>query len=193
MRILIIGCSGAGKTTLAGRIGNKLQIPHLELDSVFHQANWQPLARDEFRARVTEYMSKPSWVIDGNYFGQLGDLVWGFADVVVWVDPSRARVMSQIISRTLRRGIKREILWNGNREHLSLLLNPNPEENLVLWAWTRFSSYRVRHARLASEAGRPKVIRLCHRKEVEDFVQGLGRAGSVCNVESVRASGGAGV
>ena len=35
-KILVAGTSGAGKTTLAGRIGRLLEIEHTELDSLFH-------------------------------------------------------------------------------------------------------------------------------------------------------------
>ena len=42
-RIAVIGTSGAGKTTLARRLAGSLDVPHLELDAIYHQAGWEPL------------------------------------------------------------------------------------------------------------------------------------------------------
>src|SRR5262245_43481632 len=74
-RISVVGNSGSGKTTMATRLAAALGIPHLELDSVFHQADWQPLPREEFRAAVRDFAAADAWVIDGNYDSAVRDLV----------------------------------------------------------------------------------------------------------------------
>ena len=66
-RISVVGNSGSGKTTIARRLAAGLGIPHLELDAVFHQRDWQPLATSEFRRIVSEFTAGASWVVDGNY------------------------------------------------------------------------------------------------------------------------------
>jgi len=53
-RVSVVGNSGSGKTTLAAQLARRLAAPHLELDAVFHQRDWQPLPVEEFRARVAE-------------------------------------------------------------------------------------------------------------------------------------------
>lgn len=143
-RVSVVGNSGSGKTTLGGALGRALGVPHLELDSVYHQPNWEPLDRDEFRRRVGELVAADRWVIDGNY-SAVRDLVWGRADTVVWLDLPRSRVMRQLLWRTIRRGALRMELWNGNREHLSNLFRADPQESIVAWAWTRHDVYRERY------------------------------------------------
>jgi len=57
MRIVVVGTSGAGKTTLAYRIAAQLQLPHIELDAINWQSEWRDLTRhdpEEFVRRVTE-------------------------------------------------------------------------------------------------------------------------------------------
>lgn len=39
-RILVAGTSGSGKTTLAARIGERLHLPHVEIDALFHGPGW---------------------------------------------------------------------------------------------------------------------------------------------------------
>ncbi len=139
----MVGNSGSGKTTLARALAEALDIPHLELDSVFHQPGWQPLDNAVFAERVDTFTSAPRWVVDGNY-SAVRDIVWSRADTVIWLDVPRSRVMRQVIWRTLRRMATRAELWNGNREQWRNLFGP-PDESIILWAWTKHRSYRQRY------------------------------------------------
>jgi adenylate kinase family enzyme len=147
-RISIVGSAGSGKTTLAKAIADRLGLPRLELDGLFHQPNWTQLPPAEFQARVSAYMQQhPRWVIDGNYrsHGVL-DLVWQVADTVIWLDLPKSQVVRRVLSRSLRRAIVRSPLWNGNRESLGNLLSRSPEQNVVLYAYTRFEAVRAAYA-----------------------------------------------
>lgn len=66
-RISVVGTSGSGKTTLARQIAQRLTIPHIELDALYHQPNWTETPIDIFRQRVEESLISDSWVVDGNY------------------------------------------------------------------------------------------------------------------------------
>ena len=160
-RISVVGNSGSGKSTLARRIAAALDIPHLELDSVFHQPGWQPLDTDAFRQMVSAFTDGPAWVVDGNY-SQVRDIVWRRADMVIWVDPPRRRLMRQLTARTLRRMVTRVELWNGNRESWTNLFRLDPEQSILVWAWTSHHMYRRRY--LAAQAdpanGHLEFIRL---------------------------------
>ena len=150
-RISIVGNSGAGKTTLAREVESRLGLPRLELDSLFHQANWEPLDEPEFRSRVTAFIeANESWVIDGNY-KDVRDLVWGHATTVVWLHPPRWRVMTQIGIRTLRRVLGRTQLWNGNREPLTNLYSLDPERSVMAWAWTRYPMIEKEYAQCQAD------------------------------------------
>lgn len=147
-RISVVGNSGSGKTTLSRALAAALGVPHLELDSIFHQPGWQPLDPTIFVERVTEFTDGPGWVVDGNY-SAVRDVVWSRADTVIWLDLPRRRVMRQVIWRTLRRMVTKAELWNGNREQWRNLIGP-PGESIILWAWTKHGSYRDRY--LAAQA-----------------------------------------
>lgn len=68
MKIAILGGSGSGKTTLGRRLGEKLSIPVLHLDSVYWKKNWTNISKEEFNTYMKNYLVKnKSWAIDGNY------------------------------------------------------------------------------------------------------------------------------
>ena len=53
-RILILGCGGAGKSTLAGQLGEILDLPVIHLDQEYWQPGWVPTPDDEWLRRVAD-------------------------------------------------------------------------------------------------------------------------------------------
>lgn len=143
-RVSIVGNSGSGKTTLARQLDERLEVPHVELDGIFHQPGWQELPTAEFRARVEAVAETPGWVIDGNY-NAVRDIVWRHADTVVFLDLPRGRVMRQVTKRTLGRLLLRRELWNGNREPWSNVTSHDPNRSILAWAWRQHDKYRQRY------------------------------------------------
>lgn len=130
-KILIIGPAGSGKTTFAKQLSAKLDLPHLELDSIYHRENWKPLDPVEFRMQVYEFTDQDAWIVCGNYFSILGLDFWGRADTVIWCDYSFLLVVRRLLKRTLRRTMTREVLWNNNRE--SFLGSFFTRDSVILW------------------------------------------------------------
>jgi adenylate kinase family enzyme len=81
-RISVVGISGSGKSRLARELAEILAVPHIELDAIFHQADWVPLPDEQFSARVEAAAAGDGWVIDGNYHSRVGAVVWRRADTV---------------------------------------------------------------------------------------------------------------
>ncbi|ROO53057.1 hypothetical protein EDC02_8015 [Micromonospora sp. Llam0] len=108
----VMGVPGSGKSTLAAELAVRLGVPHIELDALFHQQDWQPTPEPEFRERVAAAVSGDGWVVDGNY-STVRDLIWWRADTVIWFDLPRRQVMEQIVRRTVRRAARRVELWTG--------------------------------------------------------------------------------
>jgi adenylate kinase family enzyme len=175
-RVSVVGSSGSGKSTVARAVANRLDVPWIELDAVNHQPDWVPLPVEQFRAEARSLAEEEAWVIDGNYY-QIGvlDIVWERADTVVWIDLPKATVMWQLIRRTLHRSITRQVLWNGNRERLRSIFKKKPEDNVVLWAWTRFDEQRERYEAAMADPRWASIefVRLGSRKEAHMFLSSL--------------------
>ena len=65
---------------------------------------------------VAPMVATDAWVIDGGYWGRLGDLVLERSELVVWLDLRISTWLPRLLRRTLRRIVRRDVLWNGNRE-----------------------------------------------------------------------------
>lgn len=116
MRIVVIGASGAGKTTLARWIAGQLGLPHIELDAINWQPGWRDLTQhdpDEFVRRVAEATQAQASVVDGNY-GSVRPEVWARATHLVWLDYSRPVILARVIRRSLLRLAMGTELWVGN-------------------------------------------------------------------------------
>lgn len=66
-KVAIIGSGGAGKSTLARKLGEILDIPVYHLDAIFWRPNWEPIERDELIEKTMEIQETDDWIIDGNY------------------------------------------------------------------------------------------------------------------------------
>ena len=130
-RLVLVGTSGAGKTTMAERIARALDMPHIEFDGIRHGPNWTETPDDVFKETLRQRLRGNRWVADGNYsFAR--DVVWPGATTVVWLDYPIRVVMWRLFRRTIRRGLFRQELWNGNRE--KLWWHFFSRQSLFLWA-----------------------------------------------------------
>jgi len=149
----VVGCSGAGKTTLARELAARLGLVHVELDALFHGPGWTEPEPEDFRRRVAAALDDAAdgWVACGNYSVVQEPVVWPRADTVVVLDLAKPLVMRRIVARTLRRTLLRVELWNGNREPVSNLWAWDPERNIIRWSWVRHGAYRERYRQAARD------------------------------------------
>ncbi len=172
----MVGTSGSGKSSLARRIAERLGVAHIELDAIHHRAGWMPMPAEEFREAVAARIESDEWVVDGNYLGKLGDVVWARADTVVWFDLPRAVVMAQIVRRTVGRAATRRTLWNGNRERWRNVFSIDPEQSVIAWAWTTHTKNRQRYLAAQDDPAYQHLtfVRVRSHREADAFVAGLG-------------------
>ena len=138
--MLVIGSGGAGKSTVAIKLGQLLGLEVLHLDKFFWRSGWVETPSEEWRATVTELVNRDSWIIDGNYGGTL-DLRVQRCDTIVFLDMPRLLCVWRIVKRNLQyRGGGRPDMAEGCHEKL------DPE--FVSWVWNY------------SRRTRPKVVEL---------------------------------
>src|SRR5512134_982430 len=112
---LVSAPSGSGKSTLGRALADRLGVLYVETDALVHGPGWVEAADDELRARLAPTLALEGWVIDGTYGRKIGDLVLDAADLVVWLDLPIRVWLPRLVRRTVRRLLRDEVLWNGNR------------------------------------------------------------------------------
>lgn len=168
-RINVRGTTGAGKTRFAAELATQLGVPHIELDALHWGPNWSEPSPETFRDTVQSAMdtNPGGWVIDGSYDRKLGDMVTGVADTIVWIDLPLTVVLFRLLRRTLGRVLRREELWNGNRE--SLRDQFASRESIFLWAL--HAHWRHRRRWPLTFEGDPRLVRLRTRADVGRWLE----------------------
>ena len=167
-RILVLGASGNGKTTVARALAARLGVPHVELDALHHGPNWSEPPADEFRRRVATALDGDGWVADGDYLSKLGDLVLERADTAVWLDQPLPLILWRLWRRTYRRIRRREELWSGNLESWRTAFWGRES----LFVWTIRMYFRKRRTLPKRFARHPhlEVVRLRSPRAVERYL-----------------------
>ena len=123
-RIIVVGNTGAGKSSLARALSGRLDVPFIELDALFWEPGWVEADPEVFRARVQAATEGDAWVVAGNYTGRTMDLTWPRADTIVWLDLPLHVLLPRLVKRGWTRSRSGELLWGTNTEtfwkHLKL-------------------------------------------------------------------------
>jgi adenylate kinase family enzyme len=166
-RVLVMGSSGAGKSTFARKFSAITGIPIVSLDALFWKPGWMPSEAAEFDQRVTEAVSAPCWIMDGDYISHVGALRRELADTAIWFDLPRVTCMIGVMTRIATTyGKVRPEMAPGCPERL--------DAEFLRYVWT----YRQkRRPRLASfvEGLRPDqaLIRFISRPDADRYLRDL--------------------
>lgn len=66
-KVLVIGNTGAGKTTFSQALHEKTGLPLVHLDKLYWCGQWEHVSREEFDAALENELAQPAWIIDGNF------------------------------------------------------------------------------------------------------------------------------
>jgi adenylate kinase family enzyme len=171
-RVVVIGGSCSGKTTVARRLSQILGVAHVELDALHHGPNWNEAPADVLQERVRAALeaAPEGWVVDGNYFGKLGGFVLERADTVVWLDVAYGTVVRRVLWRTLSRFVTRAELWNGNRERLRDTFG---RDSIVWWVLRMHRGFAAKWAGRLAEHPQLEIVRLHTPHEIRGWLQSI--------------------
>src|SRR5690242_19177395 len=107
MRVVLIGGSGAGKSTFGRLLARACDLRHIEVDAL----NWGPgwynrsaAAPEAFGRLIEDAVADDRWVIDGNYLAAMARAL-PRATHLIWLDFPRGVLMRRVIWRSFRRSL----------------------------------------------------------------------------------------
>jgi adenylate kinase family enzyme len=86
--VLVIGPGGAGKSTVAKRLGRILSLEVIHLDKFYWKPGWIEAPKEEWDVPIERLLAGESWIMDGNYSRTLERRLKS-ADTVVFLDFAR--------------------------------------------------------------------------------------------------------
>lgn len=126
-RVLVLGCPGAGKSTLARSLGEALSLPVVHLDKLWWKSGWVNRTEGEFDALLDAVLLGEEWVIDGNYLRTLPRRL-ARCDAVVLLDYPRRLC--------LFRALRRILTWRGRtRPDMAADCPERLDGEFVRWIW----------------------------------------------------------
>jgi adenylate kinase family enzyme len=169
-RVVVVGVSGNGKTTLSRRLGARLGLPVTELDALCHQASWTEADDEDFCRDVEAAMSSPQgWVLDGLYQRKIGDLVLREADTLVWLDQPLPLVLRRLVTRAVKDIVTKRDLFNGNRQTWRFAFFER--DSLVGFAIKQHFKHRRNWPAGLAEHSNLQIVRLRSPREVEAWLE----------------------
>lgn len=161
-RILIIGCSGSGKSRLSRALGEKLGLPVVHLDQLWWKPGWENVSVQEFDEQLDAVLETERWIIDGN-FSRTMPLRLQHCDTIIYLDYSRWACLLGMTQRVVGNyGKVRPDMADGCPERFD-------------WEFTKFiwnfnKNNRVRNYTWIAQAKHAKAIVLKNRKEAKAFL-----------------------
>jgi adenylate kinase family enzyme len=162
-RVIIIGCGGAGKSTLARKMGEKTGLPVVHLDKLFWKPGWVERTPEEFDPLMEAELAKETWIMDGNFNRTMPQRVQR-CDTIIYLDFSRMACLWGVLKRVLTTyGTVRPDMGEGCPERIDF--------EFLKWVWNYNKNKRERNYRLLNEATHAETIVLKNRRMVKRFLK----------------------
>lgn len=159
-RVLVIGCSGGGKTTLSAKIA---ACRNLEFQSLDRDVRWLPgwVERDraEQREIIAQLACRARWVMDGSGASSF-DLRLPRTELVLWVRVPRYVALFGLLKRVCRYyGSVRPAMAEGCPE-------PLPDREFLSYIWNFEKRYAPRFIKEIDQHGPnvPVALLSSHRE-----------------------------
>ena len=165
-RVMVIGCGGAGKSTLARKLGEKTGLPVVHLDQIWWApGHWQHIEKPEFDEKLALELQKPRWILDGN-FNRTIEARLEVCDTVIYLDYPRLVCIKNWLGRVIKN-------WGSHRPDMTEGCTEWIDPEFVKWIWNFNKNNRARYYALLNNAGDKKVVILKSRRQAERFLAEL--------------------
>lgn len=166
-KIIVMGVSaGAGKSTLAKKMGSILNIPVYHLDTLYWRPGWVEASPDEFCTAQEEIVQQSEWIIEGNYSSTF-EVRFPHADAIVYIEKPLLVCLYRVVKRRIQ-----------NHRKTRSDMAPGCEEKLD-WAFIKFilTTYANRKKIMAEHCEKfkktKKVFILRNKRDIESFLEEL--------------------
>ena len=162
-KILIIGGSGSGKSYLANKLSEKLNIPVLHLDTIFWSPGWVKREKSKFLSDLESFMKNETGIIDGYYESSFLERI-NWCDTIIFLDFSTFNLLQSVILRFIKikfLGATRHTIAEGCPEKIDL--------EFLKWVYSFNKDNREKIVSYITNS-KKKVYILRNKGEVDKFI-----------------------
>jgi adenylate kinase family enzyme len=164
-RILILGNAGSGKTCLANKLAELLDLNSYHLDYYFWQPGWKQPSMEKWETTVKKLLQRNSWILDGNYCSTL-PLRLSYADTVIFLELNRITCLLRCFGRFLR-------YCGRNRPDLAQGCPETFDREFIRWIWSYPAKEKPRILSNIKTESNIDFILLRSKKEIVSFLQSI--------------------
>jgi adenylate kinase family enzyme len=167
-RVVVIGCSGAGKSTFARQLGKRTGLPVTHIDQLYWQPGWVPTPTPLYLERLATIVRQDRWIIEGVNASTL-DLRLPRSDLLIWLERGRLQCLWRVARRVASSyGRVRSDMAPGCPEQL-------PDREFLTYIWTFQTRIAPRiEAAIDRHHMRSRTVRLSSDRAARDWIAGLG-------------------
>jgi adenylate kinase family enzyme len=173
-RVIVIGNSGGGKSTLARHLARCRALPYIDIDGLVWHADWQLTPTDIYEAEHTALIARDRWLIDGlGHYASIPERVARATEIILidlplwvhfWLAAERQLVWSRQALAHLPAGIKE--------------MPPTREVFRTIWEVDQSWMPGIRSLCLEAEREGRSVVHLTSIDDLNGFAESLVPASS---------------
>jgi adenylate kinase family enzyme len=128
-RVMVVGCSGGGKSTLSAKLANRFGLEYQSIDrDVRFLPQWRQRDKQQQRMIIEQLVARDRWVMDGS-----GPSTFAMrlprTDLVIWIRMPRLLCLYGVAGRVFRHyGSVRPLMAAGCPE-------PLPDRDFLAYIW----------------------------------------------------------
>lgn len=167
-KIIILGSSCSGKTTLGKRLAILNHAKAIDLDDLNWLPGWKSRPTNEMIAILEKKIwGEKKWIISGNYRGT-HSVTMPKATCVIWLDFRLSLILWRMVNRTLKRIISQEEICNGNKE--TFYGTFIDKDNLFSYTLRTYSRRKKQFSQLSEVYPHLEIFRISSPKKLEEFI-----------------------
>lgn len=161
-RVMVVGCSGAGKSTFALYLGKVTGLPVFHMDKIHYQPGWVERDKPTKIELANEVEAKEDWIFEGGLSATYANRA-ARADTIIWLDLPLGLRVARILKRRMKyHGKTRPDMQDDCPERL--------ETAYLKWVLTATNDVREKIAQAIAEAPHLKVHHIRTAKGVDTFL-----------------------
>ena len=151
---------GSGKTTLARKISEKLNIKEYALDDIYYSRKYDKKRKHDLRAKkLKELLKKKEWVIEG-VFNNWTEDIFKTADLVIWLDLHPRFLVWHLLKRAFKREDDKA-KFKHIRDSMKYAVNYRKGSKKFVWHKTMLEKHK------------PNLIHIKTKKKLNKFLREL--------------------